>query len=440
MDVETTKEKKTVTVSSPTPTSTLPSLNPITILPEVEAYFLYLIVSSLLRENFIFEAYEFSLIAVQRIKQFNRRTLDYLNAKIYFYLGLAYDKVNVEVNHKNNQEIIQKLSAKSFLSISNDQFLSILMKGYQTACVRHDQFSQAVLLNLILKNHLDHNMIEKAYNFSLRSIFPEEIISKSNNQYSRYLYYLGFVYAIQLEYSDAYQRLNMSLRKAPQSEYGENFTLNIKKLLILVQLLMGDIPEKVLFSKDKKASNEDTENTVAERELNLKLYPYYKLTQAVRNGDVASYRNILATYSDVFKHDKLYSLVQRLGHNVLKIGLRKITLSYSHISLDDIAKKLYLDSASTAEVICSKAIKDGVIDAKINPEAGSLVSYETNDLYSTEEPQKNFNKRIKFCLSIHNEVVKSMRYPPEKEFKQEEPVNEEDPTNFEDLIADFDED
>ena len=35
------------------------------------------------------------------------------------------------------------------------------------------------------------------------------------------------------------------------------------------------------------------------------------------------------------------------------------------------------------------------------------------DLYSTEEPQKAFHKRIAFCLDVHNEAVKSMRYPPD---------------------------
>lgn len=35
------------------------------------------------------------------------------------------------------------------------------------------------------------------------------------------------------------------------------------------------------------------------------------------------------------------------------------------------------------------------------------------DVYATEEPQKAFHKRIAFCLDVHNEAVKSMRYPPD---------------------------
>lgn len=53
-----------------------------------------------------------------------------------------------------------------------------------------------------------------------------------------------------------------------------------------------------------------------------------------------------------------------LGHNVIKTGLRKISLSYSRISLADIASKLTLDDAASAEFVCAKAIRDGVIEVR----------------------------------------------------------------------------
>lgn len=62
-------------------------------------------------------------------------------------------------------------------------------------------------------------------------------------------------------------------------------------------------------------------------------------------------------HGGAFRADKNYTLVQRLGHNVLKTGLRKISVSYSRISLVDIADKLHLPSAAAAEYICSKAIR-----------------------------------------------------------------------------------
>lgn len=77
---------------------------------------------------------------------------------------------------------------------------------------------------------------------------------------------------------------------------------------------------------------------------------------------------------------------------MLKTGLRKISTSYSRISLADIAEKLHLSSATAAEYICAKAIRDGVIEAKIDHENGYLTSHELVDIYSTEEPQNAFHK------------------------------------------------
>ena len=50
--------------------------------------------------------------------------------------------------------------------------------------------------------------------------------------------------------------------------------------------------------------------------------------------------------------NNLYFL--RLRHNVIKTGVKMISLSYSKISLDTIAQKLQLDSAVDAEFIVAK--------------------------------------------------------------------------------------
>ena len=79
--------------------------------------------------------------------------------------------------------------------------------------------------------------------------------------------------------------------------------------------------------------------------------------QAVRNGSIQRFNEVVEKYGPAFKADKNHTLVQRLGHNVLKTGLRKISVSYSRISLSDISAKLHLPSASAAEYICAKAIR-----------------------------------------------------------------------------------
>jgi 26S proteasome regulatory subunit N3 len=259
--------------------------------------------------------------------------------------------------------------------------------------------SQAVLLNLLLRNYLAYNLIEQAETLASKAVFPE---AASNNQYCRYLYYMGRVQAVQLDYSDAHHKLLQAERKAPH-EYACGFLEEVAKLSIIVQLLMGDVPERSVF------------NTPA---LRIPLTPYLSLTQAVRNGDIEDYAKVAQEYAPQFKADKNYTLVKRLQHNVLKTGLRKISLSYSRIALVDVASKLHIQGAAAAEYICAKAIRDGVIDAALDHENGWLVSREAADMYATEEPQKAFHRRIAFCLDVHNEAVKSMRYPPDAYKKQ----------------------
>ena len=91
-----------------------------------------------------------------------------------------------------------------------------------------------------------------------------------------------------------------------------------------------------------------------------------------------------------------------------------MSLSYSKISLDSIAQKLQLDSAVDAEFIVAKAIRDGVIEAHIDHENGFVQTKDLTDVYSTLEPMRTFNQRIKFCLELRNQSVKAMRFPPKK--------------------------
>jgi 26S proteasome regulatory subunit N3 len=139
--------------------------------------------------------------------------------------------------------------------------------------------------------------------------------------------------------------------------------------------------------------------------------PYFMVTKAVRLGDLKLFGEVLKKYESYFVKDDNFTLVSRLGQNVIKTGIRIISLSYSKISLKDICIKLHLDSEELTEYIVSKAIRDGVIEASINHEHGYMKSKELLDIYSTKLPQGEFDQRIKFCLSLHNDSVKSMRYP-----------------------------
>eukprot|EP00096_Caligus_rogercresseyi_P001964 TRINITY_DN1352_c0_g1_i1.p1 TRINITY_DN1352_c0_g1~~TRINITY_DN1352_c0_g1_i1.p1 ORF type:complete len:360 (+),score=111.05 TRINITY_DN1352_c0_g1_i1:492-1571(+) len=299
-----------------------------------------------------------------------RRSMDPLSGKaIYFHVRVY--------------EILDRLQ----------ELRPFLHARLRTATLKNDAEGQAILINCLLRNYLHYSLYDQADKLVSKASFPE---SASNNESARYLYYLGRIKAIQLEYSGAHKHLVQSLRKAPQySVWG--FRHTVEKLRITVELLLGDIPERQIFltAKNKAA-----------------LAPYFYLTQAVRSGDVKRFQDVLDEHTKLFQGDHTFTLILRLRHNVIRTAVRSISLAYSRISLEDVAKKLRLGSALDAESVIAKAIRDGVIEATIDHEKGWMSSKENSDIYCTREPQLAFHQRIEFCLDLHNNSVKAMRFPP----------------------------
>lgn len=62
-----------------------------------------------------------------------------------------------------------------------------------------------------------------------------------------------------------------------------------------------------------------------------------------------NFKSLLNKYQTLFHADKNLTLIQRLRHTVIKFGLKKLNISYSKISIKDIAKKLSLDSVEETE-------------------------------------------------------------------------------------------
>lgn len=340
------------------------------LLPEVEAYLQLLMVIFLMNSKRYKEAQKISDDLMQKISTQNRRALDLVAAKCYYYHARVY-------------EFLDKL----------DVVRSFLHARLRTATLRHDADGQATLLNLLLRNYLHYSLYDQAEKLVSKSVFPEQA---NNNEWARYLYYTGRIKAIQLEYSEARRTMTNALRKAPQHT-AVGFKQTVHKLLIVVELLLGEIPDRLQFRQPS---------------LKRSLMPYFLLTQAVRTGNLAKFNQVLDQFGEKFQTDGTYTLIIRLRHNVIKTGVRMISLSYSRISLADIAQKLQLDSPEDAEFIVAKAIRDGVIEASINHEKGYVQSKEMIDIYSTREPQLAFHQRISFCLDIHNMSVKAMRFPP----------------------------
>jgi len=135
-------------------------------------------------------AKEFGDFVFARLKNVNLRTLDHLGAKAMYFIAVANEKMG-----------------------QLPQVRSLMFDSYKTACLRKDLIGQATITNIILRSYLSQNLYEQARQFIIKTTFPQNV---SNNQYSRYLYYLGRIKAVQLEYSESQARLIQALRRGPE--------------------------------------------------------------------------------------------------------------------------------------------------------------------------------------------------------------------------------
>ena len=210
-----------------------------------------------------------------------------------------------------------------------------------------------------------------------------------------------------------------ALRKGPEIG-AKTFRLQVIKLQVIVELLMGDIPSRQVFSNP---------------EFKTALLPYYQIVSSVKHGDMDTFKALLFKYQALFSADKNLTLIQRLRHTVIKFGLKKINISYSKISISDIAKKLSLESIEETEQVVAKAIRDGVIEAVLDHDNQWMQSQETGDVYTTNDPQSIYHKRIKFCMDLHNDAVKALEFPPKEDKRDFGNLDEERSQKEEDILA-----
>ncbi|KAF8586593.1 hypothetical protein K439DRAFT_1408502 [Ramaria rubella] len=341
---------------------------------------------------------------VERMQSLNRRSLDPMAAKVWTAMGRAYE-----------------------LGSDLSELRPALLNAQRTASLRHDTESLATLINLLLRSYLLTSSYTAASTLLSKVTYPDSSVAtatttststgtstttasntssslnqllsgstSSPSQLARYLYYVGRIRAIELSYTLAHNHLLQAVRRAPKAEQAPGFWQEAHKWLIVVELLMGDIPERGTFRQPV---------------LRKALEGYFEIVKAVRTGSLSQFQTTLSTYSTTFAADKTYTLILRLRQNVIKTGIRRLSLSYSRISLRDICVKLHLDSEEDAEYIVGKAIRDGVIEGRVVHERGWMECGSGNKGAYGVEVSEAFNRRIGFCLGLHNESVKAMRYP-----------------------------
>lgn len=354
-------------------------------LVETKVLLITLVLIHLIDTERMLEAMQLGERLANHVLELKSTSMDQLAGKVYFYYARAFE-----------------------LGGKFQETRPLLMNAYRKACLHHETMTEAVTLNCVIRNLVHHKLYSSASTLLVKASFPESL--NSNAQYARYLFYYGKILAVQLEYSEAYNKLVQALRKAPQSDKtGYGFKVAVTKMTVIVTLLMGDVPPKSTFT-----------NPLMKRGL----IPYEEVVIAVMNGDLAGFGAVCEKYKSQFEKDGTLFLIARLRHNVIKGGLRKINLAYSRISIADVAQKLGIKSVEDTECIIAKAIKDGIIEATIHHDEGYMQSKANINLYTSDQPMKAFHKRINYCLKLHANAIQAMRYPddPDVIHNQQQPM------------------
>lgn len=100
------------------------------------------------------------------------------------------------------------------------------------------------MINRLLRNYLHYNLYDQADKLVSKTTFPSSAV---NAQHARYHYYLGRIRAVQLNYTAAHTNLLQAIRRAPPPTTAPGFYQAVHKLFVVVELLMGDIPDRSLF-------------------------------------------------------------------------------------------------------------------------------------------------------------------------------------------------
>lgn len=349
-------------------------------------------------QNLAFECeiYIEMLICMYLLDEFNKKKIEKTPL-----LNCGKDLLNKITSHS----VLDSLSARAFFYCARsmevckepeEPLRPILHAALRTSTLRGHVETEATLLVLLLRSYVEAKLYTQADKLVSKTTMPE---NASSNQHARYLYYVAKLRAIQLDYSSAYKHLVAASRKAPSSG-ALGFRQHVARLTVVVQLLLGDIPERGTF----RASG-----------MRHTLEPYLELTRAVRAGRLDAFGECLTKHEKLFEEHATYTLIVRIRHNVIKAGVRRIASAYSRISLVDVATKLGLDSPEDAEYIVSKAIRDKVLDptsTSVDHESGNLDARHPSDVYITMEPTYAFDTRLSYCLKLQRQCVKALRYPP----------------------------
>ncbi|KII73454.1 putative 26S proteasome non-ATPase regulatory subunit 3 [Thelohanellus kitauei] len=285
----------------------------------------------------------------------------------------------------------------------------------------HYEESCATLINLILRSYINNSLWSQAESFSCKCKIPE---NASNAQQARFSYYCGMISLVHCRYREAVHKFSEAFT-CSQNLNAIGLKQACVRSILISKLLLGEYPDRKLFVNDCYFKG---------------IVPYFDLIKAVKLGSNKLFTAYITENSSYYIRDRTAEIVMRLHHNVLQAALVKLSLSYSSISLVDIAKKIQLEG-NDVEFVVAKAIKENIIRAEIDHCKGIVNFTPSDDYYHTNKSLKMLQSRSAHCQMLYRKFIMAMTYPKSAYMFEVQPdANNEDLSEVEFVLTNLDDD
>ena len=275
-----------------------------------------------------------------------------------------------------------------------------------------------MLRNLVLSKEL-----REAHQLLKNWAFPETI---QYIYFTKYLFYKALFFGFVGQYQKAYHLMNDAFRKVPENQDKlssglRNFILLIQKHMIVLNLLLNELPSIETFAEVPKLRN------------------YKELVKVVSQGHNEEFTRYLTLHKAEFDRDLVYPMLTKLRIVVLRNAVKKLSIAYTRISVDDVLTKIGIKANDNFDLqsFLVKS-KDYLEDFSLDPTSNIISFARSSENYSDAFIRDTLNKRIENLNMLEEQVVKSLKYPETQHEHKEKEEEDEDIDELDFSFGDLD--
>ncbi|KAK1318587.1 COP9 signalosome complex subunit 3 [Acorus calamus] len=235
-------------------------------------------------------------------------------------------------------------------------------------------------------------LLAKCYKAGL-SLLGDDIIEVDQpRDFFLYFYYGGMINIGLKNFQKALECLHNAVT-APMAQLNQMAVEAYKKYILVYLIYNGQVPSLPKYS-----------SSAAQRNLKNYAQPYVDLANSYASGKFSELESCIETNREKFENDKNLGLVRQVVSSLYKRSIQRLTQTYLTLSLEDIARRVQLQTAKEAEMHVLRMIQDGEIFATINQKDGMVSFLEDPEQYKTCEMVEHIDLSIQRIMTLSKKI------------------------------------